>query len=144
MSSPKKRKVNAKGRNEGAKHVRLYEAMLSTAAYRSLKPPARALLVELNRLYNGSNNGSLFCSQRHAAKALNYSSRASVKAAFDQLIDRGFVKENQKGGFDWKNGHATTFILTQHGFNDAQATQDFRKWRPSDQKTSGHHSSSNR
>ena len=63
------RKLNRKGRNKWeAKHVRLYDYMLSSTAYLSLTCPARAVLIEIARVYNGANNGRLGLSVRAAAK----------------------------------------------------------------------------
>lgn len=67
------RRVNATGRSIGGDghHVRFYQWELKSPAYRSLSLGARALLIELKSLYNGSNNGDLFLSVREAARRLN-------------------------------------------------------------------------
>jgi hypothetical protein len=44
-----------------ARHVRIYRWELESAAYRSLSLFARCLMVELKALYNGTNNGDLYC-----------------------------------------------------------------------------------
>ena len=65
-------RVNATGRNNTSRFVRLDYRILNSNAYRSLSPNARSLLVELVMLYNGENNGSLYLSVRDAARAAGY------------------------------------------------------------------------
>jgi hypothetical protein len=134
---PKKRRVNAKGRNIGgdAHHVRLYHWELRSAAYRSLSVGARALLIELKALYNGCNNGLLFLSVREAAKRLGASKNYAMKL-FAELQDRGFIRPNEIGAFNMKaaagSGKATSWVLTEHSVGNAAAgTKDFMRWTPS-------------
>ena len=53
---PKRPRMN---KRIDAPHVRLYGWLLNSPAYLSLSCPARAVLIELTRLYNGNNNGQL-------------------------------------------------------------------------------------
>ena len=46
----------------------IYDDMLSSKAYLSLTCPARAVLLEIARVYDGANNGRLGLSVRVAAK----------------------------------------------------------------------------
>lgn len=131
-----KRRVNVKGRSVGgdAHHVRLYRWEITSTAYRSLKPAARALLVELKALFNGFNNGELFLSVREAAKRLGCGKNLAAEL-FDQLEDRGFIRPNEVGAFNMKAasgmGKATSWILTEHPFGNATAgTMDFMRWQP--------------
>ena len=66
----KRSKVNAKGRNYDAKHVRFYWHLLESEAYRHASPVARCLLTELEYRYNGENNGYIAMSVREAADRL--------------------------------------------------------------------------
>jgi hypothetical protein len=113
------------------RHVRLYRWELESAAYRSLSLYARCLLVELKALYNGTNNGELFLSVRRAAKRLNTGTHQAT-AAFRELEDRGFIKPRQRGSFQWKQRHATSWLLTEYDddMTGHEATKDFMKWRP--------------
>lgn len=123
-------KANAKGRSKGeAKHVRDYEWMLRSPAYRSLSCYARCLLHELKRLYMGENNGELFMSVRFAANVLGAHKDTAAKA-FHELQDHGFIRPRIKSGFSWKPGQATTWILTEYEFAGQLATKDFMRWRP--------------
>ncbi len=61
----KKRRLN---RRLDAPHVRLYRWLLDSAAYLALSCPARAILVEIARNYDGMDNGRIGLSVRRAAK----------------------------------------------------------------------------
>lgn len=103
MARKKSFKVNAKGQNDLTdRFVRLPHKLLSSGAYRSLGVTARALLVELIMLDFGSNNGSLYLSLRDAADRLGFSDHHSVSAAFNELLDRGFVRCTKEAHFQIK------------------------------------------
>ena len=132
---PAKRRVNGKGRSIGgdAQHVRLYQWEIKSAAYRSLTADARALLVELKGLYNGSNNGDLFLSVREAARRVGCGKNLAGEL-FKQLQDRGFIRPNEVGAFNLKalagRGKATSWILTEYAVGSSTAgTKDFMRWR---------------
>ena len=104
-------KTGINGRRKGEpKHIRHYEWMLASSAYRSLSCYARCLLVELYRRYNGGNNGEISMSVREAAELLGCNKDTALKA-FRELEERGFIKSNVKGAFTLKERHATTWIL---------------------------------
>lgn len=125
-----RRKPNKTGRNTGdSRHVRLHHWVLDTAAYCDLKPIARALLVQLYRLYNGANNGELFLSVRDAATAINVAPNTALKA-FADLETHGFIRAAQRGSFSLKSRHATTWILTEFPYRDALPTKCFARWVP--------------
>ena len=121
---------NGRSKTDG-KHVREYEWMLRSAAYRSLSCYARCLLTEMKRLYDGRNNGDLHMSVRHAAALLSCHRDTAAKALHD-LEDRGFIHPRTRGSFKWKVRHATTWILTEYEFNGRLAAKEFMKWRPAE------------
>jgi hypothetical protein len=94
-----------------APHVRLYGWLLNSPAYLSLSCPARALLVELTRLYNGRNNGQIGLSVRRASERCNIA-RGTAQRAFAELQERGFIELVMKGAFSRKAPHATEWRLT--------------------------------
>lgn len=115
--------------------VRLFSWVLCTAAYRSLDPVARSLLVELYRLYVGPlthGNGTVFMSVREAALRLNVG-KDTASRAFRMLQARGFIRAHRKGSFDFKSvegGHrATIWILTEHGAFGQPPTKEFASWK---------------
>lgn len=94
-----------------APHVRLYRWLLDSPAYLSLTCPARAVLVEIARAYDGSNNGRIGLSIRRASERCNIA-RGTAARAFIELQDRGFVECATKGGFNRKLPHASEWRLT--------------------------------
>lgn len=128
-------KVNATGRSKsGPKHVRLYEFELNCAAYKALSVYGRAVLVELRRRFNGSNNGNIVLSVRQAATALGCHRDTAAKA-LDECVATGWAKRNTKAGFNWKSGTATTWYLTNEPIGDETATKDYMRWQPEKKQT---------
>jgi hypothetical protein len=119
-------------RARDAKHVRLYLYMLKTDAWLSLSCRARCLLIELQALYNGTNNGQLFMSVRDAAKALRCN-KDQAMAAFAELEDRGFIRATRRGTPTRRdeNRLATCWRLTE--FDDdvsgRQPTKEYMTWK---------------
>ncbi|WAJ30965.1 hypothetical protein [Antarcticirhabdus aurantiaca] len=118
------------------KHIRLYDWMLSSPAYRSLSVYARCLYTEIRRRYNGSNNGAISMAFREAMELVGCSNRPLL-AAFAELQEKGFVRAVQKGAFDWKTradgkSRATTWLITEfkadHPTPSITAAKDFMRW----------------
>ena len=126
----RKSKINATGRNKNNRYVGLDFALLASEAYRSLSPGARAMLVEVNRLYMGFNNGELFLAQRKAAELVGVANHITAAGYLRELQDRGFIRPKIKGSFDNKTRLATTWVLTQHRYNEQPPTRDFMRWKP--------------
>lgn len=130
MKSKVGRRVSADGRSVGqVRHVRLYHWLTDSVAYRALPVGPRAALVELYALFRGDNNGELFMSAREAADRLNTDKNTASRWLWD-LEAHGFIRPRQSGAFDWKQGKATTWILTEFPFAGAAPTKDFMRWRP--------------
>jgi DNA-binding transcriptional MocR family regulator len=122
------RKSYANGRSKTAgAHIRHYPWQMDCPAWRALSPTARCLEMELKALYNSHNNGDLFLSVREAAYRLGVVPNTAMKA-FRELEEKGFIYHNQKGGFDWKVKHATSWVLTEFEFRGKPATKDFMRW----------------
>jgi hypothetical protein len=94
-----------------APHVRLYGWLLNSPAYLSLSCPARALLVEVTRLYNGRNNGQIGLSVRRVSERCNIA-RGTALRAFAELQERGFIELVTKGAFSRKSPHASEWRVT--------------------------------
>jgi hypothetical protein len=123
-------------------HARFYLWEIKSPAFRSLSVGARALLLELKALFNGSNNGSLFLSVRDAGLRLNVGKTCAAKL-FRELLDRGFIRTAERGAFNLKSRagqrKATTWILTEHPMGDAlDGTKDFMRWQPSSVPAQNH------
>lgn len=101
-ASKKKNKPNAAGRNPTPRFVQLHHSLLETPAYRSLSCNARALLVELVMIENGSNNGSLYLSERDAAARMGRVDVGVASKAFVELETMGFVAMTKEAHFEVK------------------------------------------
>jgi hypothetical protein len=137
MAKPRRtargQRTDATGHSVGSgAHVRLYRWELKSAAYGSLTTHARALLVELKALYNGTNNGELFLSVRRAAERLGIGKNLAARC-FKELQDRGFIRVKRPAAFNMKSGarrgEATIWILTEYAVGDALPTKDFMRWQ---------------
>jgi hypothetical protein len=119
-----------------AHHVRLYSYMLNSPAYLSLGCPARAVLVEIARVYDGMNNGRLGMSVRMLAERCRIA-RGTAQVALKELQDRGFIECVQVGAFSLKVRHASEWRLTWWPCNVTRAPPErpFLKWRPEKQNT---------
>src|SRR5258706_1894936 len=129
----KRRRLN---KRLDAPHVRLYRWMLNSPAYLSLGCPARAVLIEITRVYDGMNNGRLGMSVRTLAERCRIA-RGTVRHALGELEDRGFVECVTRGSFSQKGGPASEWRLTwwQCDVNQAPPEKPFMRWRPEKQNT---------
>src|SRR5262249_30857908 len=128
-----------KSRASEPRHVRLYEWMTNSAAWRSLDVYERCLYVEFKARYSGANNGDISFSGEEMAEALNCSNVPADRAC-KRLVDLGFVKLAKKGHFDWKaraenRTRASTWILTEYPLDYPErsampATKEFMRLRP--------------
>jgi hypothetical protein len=112
-----------------APHVRLYRWLLDSPAYLSLNCPARAVLVEIARAYDGTNNGRIGLSVRQASERCNIA-RGTASHAFTELQERGFIECVTKGAFSRKVQHASEWRLTWWSCDvtGTMATKPFMKW----------------
>jgi hypothetical protein len=85
--------------------------MLDCPAYLSLSCQARAVLLEIARGHDGTNNGRLGLSVRRASERCNIA-RGTAHRASAELEERGFVDCMTKGAFSRKVPHASEWRLT--------------------------------
>lgn len=130
-------KTNNKGRSTHARHIRLHHYLLNSPAWRALMPGPRALLMELYALYNGSNNGDLFLSEREAAKRCGVKHKNTAAKWFRELEDKGFIRPKVRGSFNVKVPTATAWILTEFEYNNQQPTKDFMRWGMTQKQNAG-------
>lgn len=104
MAKPRrpKNKVNATGRSETSRFVRLDHRILSSNAYRALTPNDRSLLTELAMMENGQNNGSLYLSVRDAAARMGVVDLTAASKSFDNLQTLGFIEMTEDAHFHVK------------------------------------------
>lgn len=127
-------KLNATGRSSTSRFARLDFRLLNSAAYRSLSPNARALLVELAMLENGENNGSLYLSVRDAAARMGIADTTAASRAFDDLQTAGFIAMTCDAKFEVRASEisrARCWRITWQSFGRKGPTSEFMTWEPS-------------
>ncbi|SLN64103.1 hypothetical protein ROA7450_03380 [Roseovarius albus] len=133
-------KYYKKGKKGAGRFVQLPEWLLSSEAWRTMKPGPRALYIELKRLYNGGNNGAIYLSHRDAAKALAVG-RDTVAQYFVGLIERGFIKVTKGHCLGPSGvGQAASYALTEEALNGAAATKEFMSWKKQNPRRKIRHS----
>jgi hypothetical protein len=117
------------------RYVMLFHWMLKSEAWMDLGAPARAIYVELERRYNGSNNGLIHYSAREAARDVKIG-KGTAARAFRELQAHGFIDVEKIGAFHCKVRHASEYRLTIYDSNveglsvaEKLATKDFMRWQ---------------
>ncbi|MCL6684118.1 hypothetical protein [Sphingomonas alba] len=91
------------GRNLiGGRFIQFQRSFLHSAQVSALSLPSRWLLVELQGMFNGTNNGTLFLSVRDAAARLSLVDLKAARKAFDELIQLGLISEAIGASFSVK------------------------------------------
>jgi hypothetical protein len=110
----------------------LHHWLFDCPAYRSLKPGPRAVLWELIRRHNGSNNGRIACGARDMARAVQVADRQTIAEYERELEAKGFIKAVRRGGFSVKvsDRRVTEWALTWEKIGDELPTKEFARWRP--------------
>lgn len=104
-------------------HIRLERDLLDSAAYRSLSPVARSLLIEFWIIAYPSRNGHLVMPTKRAAERVNVSEPTVIKA-FRELERAGFVVQTQEHRYTI--GRAKCWRLTTVKCNQREASNDWR------------------
>ncbi len=117
-------------------HVRIYDKMQSTGAWKALSGSAVKVLLYVASFETPKNpNGSLFCSALHAAHGTGLSKPTTIRA-FQELQDKGFLRATAKGHFQVKGGPATCWRLTWLAWPGVKgATKEYEDWTPPENKT---------
>jgi hypothetical protein len=123
------------GGGAAERHIRLHFWVMNTDAWKALSPDSRAALLELYRLFNGSNNGALFMSCRTLGRAINCD-RMTANRALWALESHGFIRAKDRSGYDYKaveaDRRATTWVLTEFPHGTALPTKEFARWKAGD------------
>jgi len=118
----------AKRRKSGERFVALHHWLLRSAAWRTLSPNAKAVLIDIWLRHNGSNNGQIVYAVREAAGIGIGKSQAAI--TLSELVDRGFLKITRDSAFRVKTKEAREFAITAEPIGDTPATKDFMRWMP--------------
>jgi hypothetical protein len=121
------RKVDKTGRNSDHQYWNFPYSMAQCAALRLMSGHALKLLVELRSRYNGFNNGKIILSYEEACRLLAMS-KGTVKRAFDELQNSGFLKLVTPG--TWYGRRASEWCLTFVERNGQPPTDDWKLWQP--------------
>lgn len=105
--------------------VILTESILKSPAYRDLKSPARALLIEFLRIYRPSRNGRLTIDTA-TAKELIKSSEKVTDRAFYELSEHGFIKLIKHHSWTTKKGRE--WAITFHSVGQKEPTNEYLRW----------------
>lgn len=104
-------KQDRTGRSKGdARHVRLYEYMEKTAAWRGLSGNAVKAWLVINLKYNGSNNGCIAVASRDLADRMGVSKDTANRAVLE-LVNAGFLRKTKASSFSLKR-KAPEYCLT--------------------------------
>jgi hypothetical protein len=100
-------------KTHGPAFVQLYYYLLDSEAWHQLTFTARAAYIEMARLYNGVNNGTLAMGARRLAKQLPCTPNTAARA-LHELDNAGFIEPTKFGSFGrkGKERHATEYRLT--------------------------------
>jgi hypothetical protein len=96
------RNPDAFGRNNAVLIIR--RSLWQSPRISALSPAARALMIELLSMYNGSNNGTLFLSLQDATDRLGFIDWRAAASAFAELEASGLITKTVEGYFDIKAG----------------------------------------
>jgi hypothetical protein len=88
-------------------------AVMDTRKYRSLSAPAKVLLFELCRQYNGFNNGNL-CTAWGTVKDRGCGSHTTVQKATKELMNAGMIEMTEQGG----RHRPSLYAVTWKAWND--------------------------
>ena len=92
------------------RHVRLYEYIARSEAWRGLSGNARSAWLEIGLIHNGANNGKLAVSCRVLAERMGVGKSAAARAILE-LENAGFLKCAKASSFSQKK-HAAEYRLT--------------------------------
>lgn len=101
----------------------IYKQLFESPAFRSLDPPARALLLEFRARYWQGNRETINISVREAVKLINCGDKTVTKA-FKQLEEKGFIELLEP--HIYSQGKARVYRLTFEKYNNRSATDEWK------------------
>lgn len=124
-------RANAKGRGKDARHVRVYQSMLSSPAWLATSGNAIKALIYLASYENGENNGDLFMGTRQLATGIGVTKKTAGKL-LKELQDHGFVVPTALGFFSIKDAQtATCWRLTWLAWKGKMGpSNEWKSWTP--------------
>jgi hypothetical protein len=105
-------RVTRKGRSKGSgRFLMLTFDLLSSHAWEGLSTQARAVLIQIAKVYDGKNNGRLGASHQILSDQSRIS-KNTVTRAIRELVEAGFLDVIQVGAFSLKARHASEYRIT--------------------------------
>ena len=89
--------LKTKGRRAAKPFSQIYHALLDDPIYMELSYPAKALLIDATRFYNGRNNGDI-CLTRKLMRPRGWNSNDVLCRAKNELIEAGLLILTRQGG----------------------------------------------
>ncbi len=125
-------KVDAKGRSKGDHHVRLYDWLTGSDAWRDCSGGAIKLLIYIATFDRGDNNGGIYMSERTAAEGIAVT-RKTARKLLNELRDKGFIVCTSQGSFKAKRSPASQWRLTFKPWPamSKAPTNEWRRWSSS-------------
>jgi Helix-turn-helix domain len=121
-------KMLKNGRNRvKERFVMLTYDILNSPAWEGLSAQARAVLIQIAKRYNGTNNGALSVSVRELERECRINKDTAGKAA-RALVEAGFLELAQAGSFKYKMRHAAVYRLTWFTC-DVTGARGSRAWK---------------
>jgi hypothetical protein len=108
--------------------VALPHYLLNCPAWKTLPSDGKALLIDVWKRHNGSNNGEISYSVREAEEI--GISRSAAARMFKELVERGFLAVARNSAFNLKTREARRWRLAAEPCHGVTATRDFMRWRP--------------
>jgi hypothetical protein len=128
----KRRQSDHRADLRGKPFIGLPAAVLYSAAFTSLSPFARSVLLEILGRFNGYNNGEIAVSYRELAERLSTSNYRRIGAAIVELVTHGLLDVQSEG--KWKPRLAREYRLTFISSGKAPpfrpATNDYARIAP--------------
>ncbi|WP_206367668.1 hypothetical protein [Sphingomonas piscis] len=90
------------GVGQDGRFIYVRHSLVVSPQFSALSPNARNLFWELQSMFNGRNSDTLFLSVRDAADRLGLVCLKATGAAFDELVNLGFLREAMAASFRQK------------------------------------------
>ena len=123
-------------KSAAAPHVRIYDTVYNSVAFRSLPGGALNLWIDLRTQFRGSNNGSLMITMA-VQKHRGWNSTAKLYKARDELLKRRLIVYTRKSHPNQKQiaslyAFADLDVATneRHGVSGCRATHAYLTWTP--------------
>jgi len=120
---------NKKGRNSGPSFTQLFHYMQDCLAWTTLTPADRAVILELARRYDGSNNGRIGLSARDAADRC-WINKDTATRCFRTLEERGFITCTQESRFGFALAAEYRLNWQRCDRSGQIPTRAFLAWKP--------------